>query len=161
MSNPPGLLVVTRVGTGGSDWLSKRLEVLARLGLSVAVAQAIVAMWGLESDDGRSEWNFNVGNRIANHGDLAYALDVPGEGRVWFKSYTNLEDAAHEYIALIKGSYSSCWEMLQESPTGDAWVRCLGLQPPGHRYYKADTPAEVDRYARGYLARYKQLFPNG
>jgi hypothetical protein len=154
VSTPAGLLVVTRIGTGGADWLAKRLAALAAHGISDEVARAIVAQWSLETDTGKAEWNFNVGNRIANPGDLAYELDVSGEGKVFFKAYTSLDSAVVEYLALLQGGhYAACWTMLEASPTSDAWVRCLGLKG----YYTAN----VDRYAAGYLARYKQLFPVG
>lgn len=151
---PRGIIAVAKRNTGGPTWRADRFAALAAHGITGEIARSIVAQWGFETGEGKGEWCFNVGNRMALGGELGFHLD-DGGGPGWYKAYSSLDDAVTEYLELLKSSrFSSCLAELNADPTSDAWIRCLGA----HGYYTAD----VEAYVKGYTAvRARTPIPGG
>lgn len=150
---PDGNTIVSRTCTGGPTWRDDRVTALFQAGVTdLDTAHAIVALWGLESANGKAEWNYNLGNIIATPGPhLAYSLDSH-DGNYWYRGYSSLEEAVSAWLGLLRSAhYAECWALLQTHPLSDAWVRCLGRKG----YYTANA----DRYVAGWKARLAQLFP--
>jgi hypothetical protein len=141
---PKGITPVGATNTGGATWRADRYAALARAGITGEVAHSIVAHWGFESGDGRGEWNYNVGNRMALPGEEGFHLD-DGGGPGWYRSYANLDAGVADYLALIQGAhYTPAWTLLQATPTDDAWIRALlSAKPP---YAQLDPDTYVLRY---------------
>lgn len=142
---PQGLVIVSKVHTGGPRWQPDRYEALAAKGITGDVARAIVAHWAFETGWGSGEWNYNVGNRIALSGEKA--VDV---GVQWNKAYDTLAPAVDDYLALLQlPRYALAWSMLQSAPRSTAWVR--QLVKSGY------ATLDADEYERRYAKALERL----
>lgn len=140
---------VPLVNTGGANWRQTRLAALARAGVTGELAISVLAQWDLETDGGRAEWNFNVGN-VRPVGDQPRVhLGAVG----FFRAYATVDEGVRSYLALVQsGRYTPCWGVLNADPTSDDWVRCLGRL--GYYCDQAPCPpALLDTYAAGWRAR--------
>jgi len=131
-------------------WLRDRRDALAQAGVTGEVALSVLAQWALETDTGRAEWNWNVGNIKPIPGSKEPRIDLGSAG--FFRAYDSLEDGVAAYLSLVQNAhYAECWAKLEADPLSDAWVRCLGAKG----YY----PSSQDAYASGWNARRTSLGP--
>lgn len=147
----PGPAPVPLVNTGGANWRQTRLAALARAGVTGEPAISVLAQWDLETDGGRAEWNFNVGNVRPVPGSDQPRVNLGAVG--FFRAYATVDEGVRSYLALVQsGRYTPCWGILQADPTSDDWVRCLGRL--GYYCEQAPCPASLlDSYAAGWRTR--------
>ena len=134
--------------TGGNAWPSTRLEALRRLGAITDkdVALSVLAQWAFETDSGRAEHNFNVGNVKAVGTEPRVQLGAAGA----FRAYASLDEGVAAYLNLVQSPrYAACWALLEANPTSTDWVTCIGRSG----YYEASPVT----YAAGWQARRAQL----
>jgi hypothetical protein len=141
---------VPLVGTGGgASWARTRLAALERHGVTGEIALSVLAQWAHETDSGRAEWNFNVGNLRPVGNQPRIDLGPAG----FFRAYGTLDEGVSAYLALVQsGRYTPCWGLLNADPTSEDWIRCLGRLGYYCEHAAPCTETEISAYARAWGA---------
>lgn len=150
------------VRTGGNDetlWYATRyaatVDDLVRRGVDPTAAlrgaRALVAQWAVETNAGKSEYNFNLGGWVAARGEPFHVVRDATSGReIRWASFPSLDESIHEHIdRLQRPRFREAFVMLARSPLSDAWVRELGRAG----YYEADP----DKYASAWRHRLQEV----
>lgn len=148
--------------TGGTDpdlWIATRfaatVDDLVRRGVDATAAlkgaRGLVAQWALETNAGKSEYNYNLGGWKAASGEPFQVIRNAGTGEAdrW-AAFPSLEESVHEHIErLQRPRFRQAFASFIADPLSDDWVRELG-----HAGYYGEPP---DQYARAWRTRLSQV----
>lgn len=127
----------------------------------------LLAQWGIETGNGRSLHNYNLGNAKRIKGEpwtmLNHVWEIiegrrvifePPHPQTHFRAFASLAEGAREYLEMMHQRFAASWpEVLEGDAAG--FAHALKRQ----RYYTADEHA----YARALKDRYtffeEQIFP--
>jgi hypothetical protein len=89
------------------------------------MAKSVVAHWGIETNWGANEFNYNLGGIHASAGQTYFASTDAGVP-TRFVAYGSVEDGANGYASLLLAKYQKCVKLLASSPETADWYVCLG-----------------------------------
>lgn len=154
---------VPAVQTGGKDpalWIATRWAAAAddfvRRGVPQRAAEngarGIVAQWAVETNNGRSEYCFNLGGWKAAAGEACFELPQ-GQTRelVRWAAFPSLQASVHEHIERLatRARFQRAFAAFVNNPTSEAWIFELGRSG-----YFGEDPAA---YARAWRSRLSQI----
>lgn len=101
------------------------------------ISRSVVAHWGIETNWGANEFNFNLGGIHASKGQPFFASTDAGRPTN-FVAYASAQDGAKGYADLLMHQFKACAMKLLADPELADWYVCLGTMG----YYGKNPNAE-------------------
>lgn len=125
----------------------------------------LMAQWGIETGDGSSMWNYNVGNvkRMKGHPwmMLKNVWEIlngkkevfnPPHPQTHFRAFDSLESGVREYLRVMRGRFAKAWPYVEKGDPEEFSRELKRL-----RYYTADEAAYTKAIKLRYDAFDKQV----
>lgn len=117
-----------------------------------STVRLLLALWDLETNGGKSMWNYNFGNIIAvSKTQRHFAATDAGNPRI-FRDYMSAEEGAEALVTQLTKESRRWWRNGLFTGDPEEFVRALNGQRGGPAYFEAN----FDSYLKGFMARWEK-----
>jgi hypothetical protein len=130
----------------------------------------LMAQWGIETADGASMWNYNVGNVKRMKGYPYMMLKNvpeyingkkeyfnPPHPQTHFRAFDSLSDGVAEYLAVMRGRFAQAWPFVENGDPeafSNKLANLVYKKPDGTEYKRSYYTAKEGDYTKALRQRF-------